>query len=36
MNRRQRWQEVLDAEMRRWSAMSYQELIAALPQQRDL
>jgi len=30
MNRRQRWQQVLDTEMQRWSAMPYQELIAAL------
>jgi len=30
MDRRQRWQHVLDAEVQRWSAMPYQELIAAL------
>ena len=30
MNRRERWQQVLDAEVRRWSAMPYQDLISAL------
>ena len=30
MNRRARWQEVLDAEVRRWSAMPYQDLVSAL------
>lgn len=32
MRRRERWQQVLDAEVRRWSAMPYQELIAAVPE----
>jgi hypothetical protein len=31
MDRRQRWQQALDTEIQRWSAMPYQELIAALP-----
>jgi hypothetical protein len=30
MGRRERWREVLDAEMRRWSAMSCEELVAKL------
>jgi hypothetical protein len=31
MNRRDEWRKVLDAEVARWSAMSCDELIAALP-----
>jgi hypothetical protein len=30
MNRRQRWRKVLEAEMRRWSALSYDQLISRL------
>jgi len=30
MNRRERWQAVLDAEIERWSARSYEELLAKL------
>jgi|SoiMetStandDraft_2_1073263.scaffolds.fasta_scaffold213792_1 hypothetical protein len=30
MKRRQRWQKVLEAEMRRWSALSYNQLISRL------
>jgi hypothetical protein len=30
MNRREQWQKVLDAEVRRWLAMPYEELISAL------
>jgi hypothetical protein len=29
-NRRSQWQEVLDAEVERWSAMSCEELLASL------
>jgi hypothetical protein len=31
MNRRKEWQKVLDAEFERWSAMSCEQLVAALP-----
>jgi hypothetical protein len=31
MKRREQWRHVLDAEVARWSAMSCDELIAALP-----
>jgi hypothetical protein len=30
MNRRQQWRKVLEAEMRRWSALSYDQLISRL------
>ena len=30
MNRRQQWQEVLNAEMQRWSALPYDQLLAQL------
>jgi hypothetical protein len=30
MNRRTEWQKILDAEVRRWSAMSCEELISRL------
>ena len=30
MNRRQRWRKVLEAEMRRWSSLSYDQLISRL------
>jgi hypothetical protein len=30
MDRRQRWRKVLEAEMRRWSALSYDQLISRL------
>jgi len=30
MNRRERWQKVLDAEMKRWSEKSYDELRTVL------
>ena len=30
MNRRERWQKVLDAEMKRWSEKSYEELRTVL------
>lgn len=30
MSRRQRWKQVLDDEVQRWSAMPYQDLISAL------
>jgi hypothetical protein len=31
MSRRQEWRKVLDAEVARWSAMSCEQLVAALP-----
>lgn len=31
MKRREEWRRVLEAEMRRWSAMSCDQLISALP-----
>jgi hypothetical protein len=31
MDRRQEWKEILDAEVERWSALTCDELIAALP-----
>jgi hypothetical protein len=31
MNRRDEWRKVLDAEVERWSALSWEQLIAALP-----
>ena len=30
MNRRKEWQKVLDAEVRRWSAMSCEQLVSEL------
>jgi hypothetical protein len=30
MNRRERWQAVLDAEIKRWSDKSYEELVSTL------
>lgn len=30
MKRREQWRPVLDAEVKRWSAMTYEELIAAV------
>ena len=30
MNRRERWQAVLDAEIKRWSDKSYEELLSTL------
>jgi len=30
MNRRERWQAVLDAEIKRWSAKSWEELLSKL------
>jgi hypothetical protein len=30
MNRRERWQAVLDSEMKRWSEKSYDELVSRL------
>ena len=32
MNRRQEWRPVLEAEVKRWSAKSYEELTAELPE----
>jgi hypothetical protein len=32
MNRRERWQAVLDAEIERWSDKSYEELLSMLPE----
>jgi len=29
-NRRKKWQKVLDSEMRRWSAMSWEKLVSEL------
>jgi len=35
MDRRIEWRKVLDAEIKRWSAMSYDELIAALHEHQE-
>ena len=34
MNRREQWRPVLDAEMKRWSAKSCEELLAELPEEK--
>jgi hypothetical protein len=35
MGRREKWQQVLDAEMARWSALSWEELLAKLDDPRS-
>ena len=35
MNRREEWRTILDAEVKRWSAMPYEELIDALRDQQQ-
>jgi hypothetical protein len=34
MKRREQWRPVLDAEVKKWSAKSYAELVAELPDER--
>jgi len=35
MSRREEWRTILDAEVKRWSAMSYDDLIEALRDQQN-